>query len=321
MAMGRRSAHSNKRRPGNRRYVAPPPFAGEALRPLGADHPVLQPPPAEALGRMIGQQRQGLDRLRRIEQAQRPELTVPPGLWPFETLEYRASRYRPFRQVTLTRDQPIDAPRAEAICQAVEQVGQAGPLAAGAPGTSGEIVPGEAGLAGGERFDNGRRERHRLDAETGVEAFQPVPEQIGQVVGVAARTAGADAQVLPAAIHLHSREHQAPRTQPLGLQALAEDGTQVFKSSREIFRRGDGLGEEAAHLGRRRRRAGRQRFGLGTEGLAQAARQQRAEAGDQHRRRQLEQVADAPQSEAGQQLAGLRRQAQRRRRQGRQRGA
>ena len=140
------------------------------------------------------------------------------------------------------------------------------------------------------------------------------------MIRVAAWAAGADAEALPAAVHPERREHQAPHAQPRGLQALAEGRAQACKRPREILRRGDGLGEAAAHLGRRRRRAGRQRLGLGAEGLAQAARQQRAEAGRQGRRRQIEQVADAPQPEAAQQLAGLCRQAQGRRRQGRQGG-
>ena len=71
---------------------------------------------------MIGQERQGLDRLGRVEETQRPGLAAPPGLCRLETFERRDGRDRPLRQVAIARRQPMDAPRAEAACQAIQQI-------------------------------------------------------------------------------------------------------------------------------------------------------------------------------------------------------
>ena len=123
-----------------------------------------------------------------------------------------------------------------------------------------------------KRLDRGRAEGHGLDAEAWVEALQPVPEEIGQVARIPARTAGADAEALPAAVHPQDREHEAPGAQPCSLQALAERRAQAVQGPHQILRRGDGLGESAAHLGPRRRRAGRKRFAFDAESLAHAVR-------------------------------------------------
>src|SRR5690349_12048545 len=48
-----------------------PPFIGDSLGPIGPRHPVPSPPPPEPKRRVVGQQPERLDRLRRIEQPDR----------------------------------------------------------------------------------------------------------------------------------------------------------------------------------------------------------------------------------------------------------
>src|SRR6266436_3435673 len=50
----------------------PPPFLGNPLRPVGARHPVPAPPPRETERRVVWQQPERFDRLRRLEQPDRP---------------------------------------------------------------------------------------------------------------------------------------------------------------------------------------------------------------------------------------------------------
>src|SRR5581483_10030359 len=54
------------------RAVAPPPFGGDALGPLGAAHLVRAAAPAELARRIVGHQRDRLDRLGPRQQARRP---------------------------------------------------------------------------------------------------------------------------------------------------------------------------------------------------------------------------------------------------------
>src|SRR5690242_8660475 len=50
----------------------PPPFLGDPLRSVGAHDPMRAPPPPEPERRIVGQQPERLDRLRRIKQPYRP---------------------------------------------------------------------------------------------------------------------------------------------------------------------------------------------------------------------------------------------------------
>ena len=83
-----RSAAPPRPRPGNSRGspstraggFRPPPFLGDPLRAVGAHDPMPAPPPGEAERRVVGQQPERLDRLRRLEQPDRPRrfVEVPP---------------------------------------------------------------------------------------------------------------------------------------------------------------------------------------------------------------------------------------------------
>ena len=53
-----------------------PPFLGDPLRPIGARDPVPAPPPRKAERRIVGQQPERVDRLRRLEQPDRPRWFV-----------------------------------------------------------------------------------------------------------------------------------------------------------------------------------------------------------------------------------------------------
>src|SRR5882762_10442714 len=55
----------------------PPPFLGDPLRPIGVHHPMPAPPPDEAERRVVGQQPERFDRLRRLEQPDRPRWFAP----------------------------------------------------------------------------------------------------------------------------------------------------------------------------------------------------------------------------------------------------
>src|SRR5271165_1744580 len=50
----------------------PPPFLGDPLRPISARHPMPAPAPRETKRRIVGQQPERLERLRRVEQPYRP---------------------------------------------------------------------------------------------------------------------------------------------------------------------------------------------------------------------------------------------------------
>src|SRR5271170_2526133 len=55
----------------------PPPFIGDPLRPIGAHDPMPSPPPHEPKRRIVRQQPERLDRLRRVKQPDRPAPTLP----------------------------------------------------------------------------------------------------------------------------------------------------------------------------------------------------------------------------------------------------
>src|ERR1700724_2371180 len=55
-----------------------PPFLGDPFRPIGVHHPMPAAPPDEAERRVVGQQPERFDRLRRLEQPDRPRGFDPP---------------------------------------------------------------------------------------------------------------------------------------------------------------------------------------------------------------------------------------------------
>src|SRR6516162_4796887 len=52
--------------------LRPPPLLGDPLRPVGPRDPIPAPPPREAERRVVGQQPERFDRLRRVEQPDWP---------------------------------------------------------------------------------------------------------------------------------------------------------------------------------------------------------------------------------------------------------
>src|SRR5215472_13049913 len=96
-----------------------PPFIGNPLRPVGPRHPVPAPPPGEPKRRVVRQQPECLDRLRRLKQPDRPRRLAPTPTLPrghgggrdprSRRVGAGADRYSdrgPLRDVTLVRFEP-----------------------------------------------------------------------------------------------------------------------------------------------------------------------------------------------------------------------
>ena len=82
--------------------VAVPPFAPDTLWPVGTTDAKPPTPPSEGGRRMIGQQRQRLDRLRRTEQPHRARQAAGPSPAAGRR-QGRAVPYRAFRHIALYR--------------------------------------------------------------------------------------------------------------------------------------------------------------------------------------------------------------------------
>src|SRR4051812_24952687 len=77
-----------------------PPFATDALRPVGACHAMGKVPPAEGEWRIVGHRRNRLDEFRWLEQADRPDPSRIPG-GGFGRGEDRCRNRGPFWQMAL----------------------------------------------------------------------------------------------------------------------------------------------------------------------------------------------------------------------------
>src|SRR4051812_2333245 len=111
--------------------VALPPLAGDPLRPAGAVDTMLDVAPGEGAGGIIRQQRNGVDRLRRSEQAHGPWQV----LWPIQFdpggaralgREWRCLPHATLRHIALDQLYAIEPRGAEPVRQAVHQLRDTG---------------------------------------------------------------------------------------------------------------------------------------------------------------------------------------------------
>src|SRR5271155_2895679 len=112
----------------------PPPFVGDPLRPIGAHDPMPAAPPHESERRIVRQQPERLDRLRRLEQSYRPAPTLPlrgsfppPCPWGRAGVGARCrhSHRGALRNVALARLKPRYCGETEPVAEPVEEQGDA----------------------------------------------------------------------------------------------------------------------------------------------------------------------------------------------------
>src|SRR6185437_4123559 len=207
---------------------ASPPFAADALRPVGAVHAMLDAAPLEDPRRVIRHSRDGDDRLGSRQEPDRPPSRgIPTGAG--ERRQGRHRSRRAFGNVTLLRLQAVERRRAEAIGEAVDERGELGrigavTLAAFRRQQAARHLPhdlpalrkrddislrlarrsrrlrvsrgpqelAEPDLHRGKRLDPGGRQHHVLDAKAWIDLHQPLRQQALQMARIAARPRHAD---------------------------------------------------------------------------------------------------------------------------------
>src|SRR5260370_12048086 len=92
---------------GEARSGVAPPFAGDALGPIGVPHPMMEPAPAEHQGRIVGHRRRRLDRLGRGEKADWAVGAARPGLH-HGSIEHRQDCDGALGQMAFARRQAMD---------------------------------------------------------------------------------------------------------------------------------------------------------------------------------------------------------------------
>ena len=106
--------------------VALPPFAEDALGAVGALHAAADAAPGEGDGRMIGQQRDGLDRLRVSAAGATAAASGSGQPSPVSGAAGATRAHRAFRHVARDRSEAIEPLFADAIGERVDQVGDIG---------------------------------------------------------------------------------------------------------------------------------------------------------------------------------------------------
>ena len=277
-----------------------PPFLGDPLRPVGARHPVRAPPPGEAERRIVGQQPKRLDRLRRLEQPDRPRrplsssprkrgsgfrATVPVPLDPrFARGRRDEARVSPTGTRTEARSgmwlsrgsMRRYAQRARAGCRAGRAAGRCRPPRSSPLGEGGarrRLI-----CSGGNGSTANSGEDHVLDAEAGIDRLELARQEArrdGADRGSAGRCRGGS---LDPAVDPVKGEVEPPRSDPLARQPRNEI---LRRAARSRGRRSAGSAIGSAKLSRTRRTGAspkrRQRLRQIAERLIEAARHRFAE--------------------------------------------
>src|SRR6266404_5077042 len=250
---------------------AAPPFGGNAGRPIGATNAMAPRLPEEFL-RWIAR---GLHALRSRQQAQ--------GTRPGGPACRRARRRRqgaltlqgPLRQMAFPRDGARQTIEAQAIAQPIDE---------GRQFRRARRLPAlQSKLQIGKRLDMRGGQRHRLDAEAGIDALQPLGEKTNERPIVARRPAGADAKLRHSPVDAIAEKFQAARALPRHRQIAAQPRQQTLKHGGKIVGIDDRLGQDLAHdmgWGGQARRDG---FFAAAERLIQPLARQQAEAPGQRR--------------------------------------
>src|SRR6516162_2323988 len=148
-----------------------PPFVGDPLRPIGLRDPMPAPPPSEAKWRIVGQQPERLDRLRRLEQPDRPRRFVRGGRNRSVRMGAvdRNSDRSALRDVAFARFDPRHGVETQPIAEPVEE--RCNAPSHSYPRTRGKEWVGAGGVAGyidllgRQRLDRKGGEDHVFDAE------------------------------------------------------------------------------------------------------------------------------------------------------------
>jgi hypothetical protein len=126
-------------------------------------------------------------------------------------------------------------------------------------------------LLGRQLLDGEDGEDHVLDAEPGVDRFEPRREKAGEMLGIAARPCGAETDMLDPAIDAVKGEVEPARAHPLACQPRDEVIGQPFGRAGKVGRVGDRLGKAETHPPDWRLVQWRQWFGQSPERLIEAA--------------------------------------------------
>src|SRR6516165_2340628 len=270
-----------------------PPFVGDPLRPIGPRDPMPASPPRETKRRIIGQKPKSFDRLRRLEQSDRPRRFVRGlrnGSAGVDATDRHPDRGA-LRDVALARFEPRQRGEPQSVAEPIEKRSDAARLIAGG-------VAGEADLLGGQGLDRKGGEDHVFDTETRINSVEPLFEEGYQVARIAARTSGAEADPLDPAVDTMKGEIETPRSRPFPRQAGNEIRDEPLGCAQQIGGIGNRLGEAQPHAPGRRFAQWRQRLRQIIECLIEAPRHALAKAARERSARHRIEIANPLQADS-----------------------
>ena len=197
--------------------------------------------------------------------------------------------------MAFARFEPRTAQRAQPVAEPVEERRDAARL----------LAPGRAGktdLLGRQGLDRKGGEDHVFDAETGIDSVEPLFEERGEVARIAARTSGAEADLLDPAVDTMKGEIEPPRSRPFPRQARNEILGEPLGCAREIGGIGNRLGKAQPHPAGRRFAQRRQRLGQIAQRLIETPRHRLAKAAGERGARHRIEIADPLQADPPQTL-------------------
>ena len=171
----------------------------------------------------------------------------------------------PLRDVAFARLEPRQRVEPQLVAEPVEERGDAARLAAG-------WVAEEADLLGRQGLDRKGGKNHVFDAETGIDGVEPFFEKGREVVLIAARASGAEANPLDPAVDAMESEIEPPRSHPFPRQTGDEIRGEPLRCQHQIGGLGNRLGEAQPYPPGRHLAQWRQRFGQIVQRLVETPR-------------------------------------------------
>src|SRR6516165_4083508 len=237
------------------RPLWPPPFVGDPLRPVGPRDPVPTPAPSEAERRIVRQEPERLDRLRWLEEPDRPRRFVRG--WCNGSVRVSAGDRHPdrgaFRDMAFARFEPRHCSEPQPVAEPVEERRNAVRFV-------GRGMASQADLLWRQRLDRKGGEDHVFDAEPRIDGVKPLLEERHEVARIAAQASGAEADPLDSAVDAMKGEIEVSRSDPLLRQAGNEILDEPLGRAQQIGWIDNRLGEAQPHPPGRRFAQWRQRF-------------------------------------------------------------
>ncbi len=175
------------------------------------------------------------------------------------------------------------------------------------------VVRAETGLLLRARLGDQHREAGEIETETGIERIgergEPLDEQRADVLRVAQRARGGGGHAPHRAVGAEQRELDLARAVAAALERQLQARGELLHHGEHVLFARDRLGKTLLGQIGRHRPQRRERLALAAERAVELAQQIGAEAGGERRARQIQNVADALEADAGQRARRCRRRA------------